>query len=86
MNKLFRIVGIVILGATIFWLACFMIPHKVEYRNENEFRQAGGNLFFEIPDKAEECYYSIYKTSDRRISYVSFSLDSDSSKLFIKKM
>ena len=85
MNKLFRIVGIVILGATIFWLACFMIPHKVECRNENEFKQAGGNMFFEIPDNAEKCYYSIYKTSDRRISYVSFSLDSDSSKVFVKK-
>lgn len=85
MNKTLRIIGVIILAVIVFNLACFLIPHKAEYDTENEFRQAGGITFFDIPDNADECYYSIFKSQGKRISYVSFSLDSDSSKIFVKK-
>ena len=42
-------------------------------------------VYFEIPDGAQDCYYSIFKDKDTWLSYVSFSLADDDSRIFIEK-
>lgn len=84
-NRIIRIIGIVILSIAILELARFLMPHKVEYDSDAAFKAAGGDVYFEIPDGAQDCYYSIFKEKATWLSYVSFSLADDDSRIFIEK-
>lgn len=70
----------VVLGLAIF---AFIKLGVKNYTTQEQFRNAGGAILFEIPENASGCRYAAYRSTGSKAYFYSFELDKDPFEKYI---